>query len=71
MHIKIKCEFMSNENKGSKTNRSGTSFQCFHVVKILKIEREYFESKACMKSYHLVSSQPRSTNFEDKIFIRG
>ena len=68
-HIKIECEITSNKNRGLKMNRSGTSFQYLYVVKIWQIGREYFESKACMKSYYLVYSQP-SSNFEDKIFIR-
>ena len=64
MHIKIEYEFTSNKNRGLKMNKSGTSFQYFYVVKIWQTEREYFESKTCMKSYYLVYSQPRSTNFE-------
>ena len=52
-------------------NKSGTSFQYFHVVKIWQTEKEYFEFKAYIESYHPDSPQPRSTNFEDKIFYKG
>ena len=52
-HIKIECEFTGNENRGSKMNRNGMSFQCFHIVKIWYSEIENFESKTCMESYHL------------------
>ena len=62
---------MSNRNRGSKTSKGVTSLQCFLMVKIRQTGKYLFETKAFIKSYRLSVIRLVSTNFEDKIFIRG